>query len=69
MATFAERLRELREAKGQSQAAMDEYFDLMRGTIANWEHGFASPEQELIEPIAQYFHVSEAYLRGKDADK
>ncbi len=66
MATFAERLKELREAKGQSQAAMDEYFDLMRGTIANWEHEFASPEPELIEPIARYFHVSEDYLTGKD---
>lgn len=66
MEAFAERFKELREAKGQSQAAMDEYFDLMRGTVANWEHNFATPDPELLEPIAEYFHVSEAYLMGKE---
>ncbi len=68
MATFAERFKELREEKGQSQAAMDEYFDLMRGTVANWEHNFATPDPELLEPIAEYFHVSEAYLMGEGTD-
>ena len=38
---FAQKIRELRMARGLSEAALDEIFDLMRGTVSNWEHGYA----------------------------
>ncbi len=63
---FGQRFKELREKKGQTQAAMDEYLDLMRGTVSNWENGFAHPEEELLDDIASYFGVSISYLLGKD---
>ena len=59
---FANRFRELRESKGMTQAAMDEYFDLMRGTVSNWENGFAVPEEELLDDIATYFGVKVNFL-------
>ena len=61
---FAEKLRELRLSRNLSEAALDEIFGLMRGTIANWEHGFSYPDEELIDDIAAYFHVKRSELTG-----
>ena len=61
---FADKLRELRLSRNLSEAALDEIFGLMRGTIANWEHGFSYPEEELIDDIAAYFHVTRSELIG-----
>ena len=61
---FAEKLRELRLSRNLSEAALDEVFGLMRGTIANWEHGFSYPDDELIDDIAAYFHVKRSELIG-----
>ena len=51
------KIRSLREAKGMAQASIDEVFSLMRGTVSNWENGYALPEEELIDDIARYFGV------------
>lgn len=61
---FAENLRELRLSRNLSEAALDEIFGLMRGTVANWEHGFSYPDDELIDDIAAYFHVKRSELIG-----
>lgn len=61
---FAEKIRELRLSRNLSEAALDEIFGLMRGTIANWEHGFSYPDDELIDDIAAYFHVKRSELTG-----
>ena len=61
---FAKKLRELRLSRNLSEAALDEIFGLMRGTIANWEHGFSYPDEELIDDIAAYFHVKRSELIG-----
>jgi len=37
----------------------------MRGTVANWEHGFAYPDEELIDDIAAYFKVPRSELTGE----
>ena len=63
---FAQKIRELRQSRNLSEAALDEIFDLMRGTVANWEHGFSYPDDELIDDIAAYFKVSRAELIGKN---
>ncbi len=59
---FAQKIRELRLSRNLSEAALDEIFDLMRGTVSNWEHGFSYPEDELIDDIAAYFHVKRSEL-------
>ena len=60
---FGKLFRELREGKGLTQAAMDEVFGLTRGTVSNWENGFAQPEEELLEEIAHYFGVKVHMLK------
>ena len=40
------------------QAGCDEKFGLMRGTVANWENGYAEPETELLPDIAGFFGVT-----------
>ena len=63
---FAQKIRELRQSRNLSEAALDEIFDLMRGTVANWEHGFSYPDDELTDDIAAYFNISRTELTGKD---
>ncbi len=63
---FAQKIRELRLARNLSEAALDEIFGLMRGTIANWEHGFSYPDEELIDDIAAYFRIKRSELVGTD---
>ena len=55
--TFGEKFRQLREAKGLPRASMDEVFDLMRGTVSNWENGYEKPEEELLPELAGFFGV------------
>ncbi len=61
---FAQKIRELRLSRNLSEAALDEIFDLMRGTVANWEHGFSYPDDELIDDIARYFNIKRSELIG-----
>ena len=61
---FAEKIKELRLSRNLSEAALDEIFGLMRGTVANWEHGFAYPDEELIDDIAHYFRIVPSELTG-----
>ena len=37
------------------RASYDEIFSLMRGTVSNWENGYAEPEEELLPEIAGFF--------------
>lgn len=61
---FAQKIRELRQSRNLSEAALDEIFDLMRGTVTNWEHGYSYPDEELIDDIAAYFKISRTELTG-----
>ena len=61
---FAQKIRELRLSRNLSEAALDEIFDFMRGTVANWEHGFSYPDDELIDDIASYFGIKRSELIG-----
>ena len=61
---FAQKIRELRLSRNLSEAALDEIFGLMRGTVSNWEHGFSVPEEDLVEDIAAYFHIKPSELAG-----
>ena len=52
--SFVDKFRILREAKGMPRASCDEIFSLMRGTVSNWENGYAEPEEELLPEIAGF---------------
>ena len=55
--SFGAKFRILREARGMPRAGCDEVFSLMRGTVSNWENGYAEPEEELLPVIAGFFGV------------
>ena len=61
---FAKRMKELRQAKGLTENALDEILGLMKGTVSKWEQGNTVPEQELFEVIASFFGVRMTYLIG-----
>ena len=63
---FAQKIRELRQSRNLNKAALDEIFSLTRGTVANWEHGFSYPDDELIDDIAAYFGVKRSELIDTD---
>ena len=65
--SFGAKFRSLREAKGMPQASCDEIFDLMRGTVSNWENGYSEPEEELLPEIAGFFGVRIRDLIGDAA--
>ena len=56
--SFGTKFRILRETKGMPRAGCDEIFSLMRGTISNWENGYAVPEEELLPVIAGFFGIT-----------
>lgn len=62
-----ERLRELRERDKKHKISREEvaqHLNTTYGTIANWELGRSTPNDENIEKLATFFNVSTDYLLG-----
>ncbi len=55
--SFGARFKVLRESKGLPRAGIDELFNLMPGTVSNWENGFREPEEDLLPELASFFGV------------
>ena len=55
--SFGSRFKVLRESKGLPRAGIDELFNLMPGTVSNWENGFREPEEDLLPELASFFGV------------
>ena len=55
--SFGARFKVLRESKGLPRAGIDELFNLMPGTVSNWENGFREPEEDLLPGLASFFGV------------
>ncbi len=65
--SFGAKFRLLREAKGMPRAGIDELFQLMPGTVSNWENGYKEPEEELLPELASFFGVRVRDLTGDAA--
>lgn len=63
---FRERLKELRKARGISQAALAERLGMSKSTIGMYETGDISPSLEVLNALADYFNVDIDYLLGKE---
>lgn len=63
---FRERLKELRKARGISQAALAERLGMSKSTIGMYETGDISPSLEALNALADYFNVDIDYLLGKE---
>ena len=62
--SFGMKFRMLRERKGMPRTSCDEIFNLMHGTVSNWENGYAEPEEDLLPDIAVFFGVKLNDLKG-----
>jgi transcriptional regulator with XRE-family HTH domain len=62
--TFAERLRELREAAGLTQAALADASGLSLGAVRNYEQGIREPYWSAIFKLADALGVSCEAFRG-----
>lgn len=71
MASFSERLKQLREERGLLQRELAETLKLSRVTVTNYEKGKRFPEADLLVKLADHFNVSVDYLigRGEQEDK
>lgn len=74
MASFGERVRELRQKKSLTQAELAEALSdigedrITRSAVGMWETGNRVPKFEVLEAIADYFNVDLNYLTGRDDD-
>ena len=65
MATFGERLKELRKERDLSQEQVAEQIGVAGNTVAIWERGERAPKSiEICSQLADFFEVSESYMLG-----
>ena len=66
MATYSNRIRELREAKSLSQDQLAEKLNVTKQAISQYERGVRKPSMPMLEALCDFFNVSSDYLLGKD---
>ena len=65
MTKFAERLRQLREERGVSQAAVSKVLGVSRYSVYAYEKGKSAPTLDGLVALADYFDVTLDYLLGR----
>ena len=69
MATFADRLKQLRQEKNLTQAELADKLKIGRSALAMYELGKRIPKYKTIDIFADFFNVSADYLRGKTSSR
>ncbi len=64
MEKFIERLKELRQEKGLSQAQLAKATGISTGAIGFWETGERVPNAQAVIVLAKFFGVTTDYLLG-----
>lgn len=64
MATFAERLKELRKANGYSQKELAHKLSVTNSSICDWERQRSEPNLATVIKLAKFFDCSCDYLLG-----
>ena len=65
MATFSERLKELRAQKGFSQQELADRTNQTKQAISQYERSVRKPDMEVLAALCDIFNVSMDYLTGK----
>ena len=65
MATFSERIKELRLERGMTQEALGQVIGVKHFSIYSYEKGRAFPEMKGLVALADFFDVSMDYLAGR----
>lgn len=65
MATFSERLKQLREEKNKTLGQMAEDLNTTKASLSRYENDMRKPKMDFTQEIADYFNVSIDYLLGR----
>jgi len=65
MASFPERLKELRATKGVTQKGVAEFLGMTERGFRGYEMGISTPAYKTLIKLADYFDVSTDYLIGR----
>ena len=63
---FAKRIKELRQQRDLTQAALGKMVNVKKQTVTNWEAGNNYPNSDTLIKLTQVFNVSSDYLLGID---
>ena len=66
MHDFPNRLKELRNNLGYTQADLAKKLSLTRASVNAWEMGLSSPSTPFLVELSKLFHVTTDYLLGLD---
>ena len=69
MASFDERLRQLRKEKGLNQIELAAKLHVKNTTVSIWERGVREPGMRTMERLSKFFDVPLAYLIGDINDR
>lgn len=65
---LCDRIRQLREANGLSQAELARRMDVTRSSVNAWESGLSAPTTQYVVALTKIFHVSADYLLGTESE-
>ena len=65
MSNIGEKIKELRIESGATQLQLGEYAGCSGQVISNIERGYTNPSAQVLNKIAEFFHVPSDYLLGK----
>ena len=65
MSNIGEKIKELRTESGATQLQLGEYAGCSGQVISNIERGYTNPSAQVLNKIAEFFHVPSDYLLGK----
>ena len=64
---ICDRIKQLREQAGYSQAQLAKRLDVTRSSVNAWEMGLSMPTTQYVVTLAKLFNVSADYLLGLTA--
>lgn len=64
-----DRIKELREKAGYSQAQLAKKLDVTRSSVNAWEMGLSTPTTQYIVAMTKLFHVSADYILGTESNR
>lgn len=64
---ICDRIKQLREQAGYSQAQLAKRLDVTRSSVNAWEMGLSMPTTQYVVTLAKLFHDSADYLLGLTA--
>lgn len=65
MTEFGNRLKELRNESGVSQAKLSKEIKYSQSVICDWENNKVEPNASAVVAVADYFNVCADYLLGR----